>query len=233
MNIYALQTARAGSKSVPNKNIKQIQGKPLFLHNILHALNCSFIKKVYCSTDCPTIKKTSFENDFEIIDRPKFLCGDNSSHREVIKHGILEIEQRNNEKVDVLIILLGNSLSAFSKDLNKAMNLLDDNTDGIMSVSEFNMFNCFRAYKKSGSYLETHLPQDFIKEKSINKNINDKNSSGDTYFFNGSFWICRRHFIINSFGLEPFNWLGYKIKPFIQPAIMEIDAEWQLKLYNE
>ena len=33
MNIYALQTARAGSKSVPNKNIKIIDKKPLFYHN--------------------------------------------------------------------------------------------------------------------------------------------------------------------------------------------------------
>ena len=232
MNIYALQTARAGSKSVPDKNIKKIQGKPLYLHNILHASKCSLIKKVYCSTDCPTIKKGSSQYDFEIIDRPEHLCGDNASHRDTLEHGLLEIEKRNNETVDALVVLLGNSLSAFTEDLNEAINILDDNTDGVMSVSEFNMFNCFRAYKKSGEYLDTFVPQKFIKENAVKKNINDKTSSGDTYFFNGSFWVCRREYITHKKGLEPFNWLGNKIKPLVQDTHMEIDAEWQLKFYE-
>ncbi len=232
MNIYALQTARAGSKSVLNKNIKTVQGKPLYLHNILYASNCEVIKKVYCSTDCPTIKEGSMQHDFEIIDRPERLRGDNASHRETLEHGLLEIEKRNNETVDVLVVLLGNSLSAFTEDLNKAITLLNDDTDGIMSVSEFNMFNCFRAYKKSGEYLETFVSPEFIKENAVKKNFNDKNSSGDTYFFNGSFWVCKREYIIDKRGLEPFNWLGDRIKPFIQDVHMEIDAKWQLRFYE-
>ena len=232
MNIYALQTARAGSKSVPGKNIRRVQGKPMYLHNITYATRCDFIKKVYCTTDCPTIKKGASDQDFEIIDRPKHLCGDSASHRETLKHGLLEIEKINNETVDVLVVLLGNSLSAFTEDLNRAISLLDDDTDGIMSVSAFNMFNCFRAYKKSGEYLETFVSPEFIKENAVAKNLNDKNSSGDTYFFNGSFWVCRREYIAHKVGLEPFNWLGNRIKPLIQDTHMEIDAAWQLKLYE-
>ena len=34
MNIYALQTARNGSKSVPSKNILEIDGKPLYKWNL-------------------------------------------------------------------------------------------------------------------------------------------------------------------------------------------------------
>ena len=55
MNVYALQTARAGSKSVPNKNIMNIKGKPLYLHNVQYALDSDLIKQVYVSTDYESI----------------------------------------------------------------------------------------------------------------------------------------------------------------------------------
>ena len=56
MNIYALQTARAGSKSVPNKNIINIRGKSLYLHNVQYAQKSKLIKDVFISTDYYIIK---------------------------------------------------------------------------------------------------------------------------------------------------------------------------------
>ena len=57
MNVYALQTARAGSKSVPNKNIMNIRGKSLYLHNIHFAQKSKHIKDVFISTDYDIIKQ--------------------------------------------------------------------------------------------------------------------------------------------------------------------------------
>ena len=47
--IAALQTARAGSKSVPKKNLLKVNGHPLFAHSILSANQV--VLDVYCSTD--------------------------------------------------------------------------------------------------------------------------------------------------------------------------------------
>ena len=48
----ALQTARSGSKSVKNKNISMVAGKPLFNLNFKAALNCELVDNVFVSTDC-------------------------------------------------------------------------------------------------------------------------------------------------------------------------------------
>jgi len=51
LSIYAAVPARSGSKGVPNKNIKQIAGKPLIAYSIIAAKLVGRIDRVIVSTD--------------------------------------------------------------------------------------------------------------------------------------------------------------------------------------
>lgn len=228
-NVYALQTARAGSKSVKSKNTMLFDDKPLFQHPVEKALKSKLIKHVYISTDIYYIKRNPDNLPYKIISRPQELAGDDSSHHDVMIHGINEIEVLEDEKVDILVILLGNSLGAEHRELDEAVQFLIDNPsyDSVQSVSEFNMFNPFRAFTVDDDLLKTYLSQDTIAQGSKISNINDKNSAGDIYFANGSFFICRRDVLMKKQGMLPFPWLGHKIKPWVQNVTMEIDAYWQ------
>tara|TARA_A100001011_G_C14267943_1_gene825601 strand:- start:309 stop:1028 length:720 start_codon:yes stop_codon:yes gene_type:complete len=228
-NVYALQTARAGSKSVKSKNTMLFDDKPLFQHPVEKALNSNLIKQVYISTDIYLIKRNPDNLPYKIIPRPESLSGDDSSHHDVMIHGIEEIEKRENEEVDLLVILLGNSLGSEGKELDEAIQFLIDNPgyDSIQSVSEFNMFNPFRSFVVQDDLLKTYMDQDRISSGTKIRNVNDKNSAGDIYFANGSFFICRRDILMKKEGFLPFPWLGFKIKPWIQEVTMEIDAYWQ------
>ncbi len=137
MNIYALQTARAGSKSVKSKNTMLFDDKPLFQHPVEKALQSKLIKQVYISTDIYLIKRNSDNLPYWVISRPDELAGDDSSHHDVMIHGINEIEKQTQETVDILVVLLGNSLGAEGKELDRAIQFLVDNPeyDSIQSVS--------------------------------------------------------------------------------------------------
>jgi len=231
MNIYALQTARAGSKSVPNKNILEISGHPLYLHNILHAKKSNYINDTFVSTDCSFIVDNSKKHDYKIIKRPAELCTDTASHHEAIKHGLLKIEENIGEKVDILIVLLGNTMTAYPKQMDHAIDwmLENDEIDSVQSISEFNMFNPFRALEiTENGNLRTIMKQQDIKKRALLDNINDKNSAGNVYYSNGSFQVCRRRAIMGT-GQLPFTWLGYRIIPYVQDVCMEIDSKWQLR----
>jgi len=229
MNIYALQTARAGSKSVKSKNTMYFDDKPLFQHPVEKALTSKLIKHVYISTDIYLIKRNSDNLPYKIIPRPEDLAGDNSSHHDVMIHGLTEIERMEREDVDILVILLGNSLGAEGTELDKAIQFLIENPeyDSVQSVSEFNMFNPFRAFTIEDDLLKTYMKQSVISRGTKIDNVNDKNSAGDIYFANGSFFICRKDVLMKRQGLLPFPWLGHKIKPWVQAVTMEIDAYWQ------
>ncbi|QDP63305.1 MAG: putative cytidylyltransferase [Prokaryotic dsDNA virus sp.] len=231
MNIYALQTARAGSKSVPNKNIMDIKGKPLYLHNVLYALESDLIKDVYVSTDYDIIHSKASHYGYKSIARPEHLCLDDSSHRDTMLHGLEEIEKDTGETCDYLVVLFGNTLGARTIDLDNAINMIINNPelDSVQSVSEYTMFNPFRAFKIENGMLNTIVDQDFIKNNLKGKLANDRNSAGKSYFMNGSFWIIKKQTLIDNNGLLPFPFLGSNIGAYIQDTMMEIDAPWQIK----
>lgn len=221
-NIVALQTARAGSKSIPKKNLLEVDQHPLFAHSIRAATGCELIDSVWCSTDDLVIKSYSDFYDFSVIDRPAELSGDTDSHLEVIRHGVLEIE-RHQGRQDIVVLLLGNVTGIDSRALTEAIEQLGD-YDSVVSVSRFNMFNPYRAHRIVDGELVTFIPQAQIE---TDTQANDKNSAGDIYYVNGNFWVMRRDVIFDDDNLLPFQWLGKRIKPYVQDVFLELDAPWQ------
>ena len=223
MEIHCIQTARKGSKSVKNKNKLIVNGKPCYRHNIDYCKESKFVNEIFISTDDEDIMKSK---DCYIIQRPKELSGDTASHKDVIIHALETIESTISKKVDMLVVILGNNVSCKTEDLDSAIQSLIDSPsyDSVQSVSKYNMFNPYRALRISDGKLEPEV------EKNINFK-NDKNSYGNFYFFNGSFWVIRRDSSFKENQTPPFEWLGEKIMPFVQEeGVMEIDANWQTNI---
>ena len=49
--VLAIIPARSGSKSVPHKNIRLINGKPMLAYSIEHAKESKYINRIILSTD--------------------------------------------------------------------------------------------------------------------------------------------------------------------------------------
>tara|TARA_R110000851_G_scaffold4088_2_gene16674 strand:- start:1167 stop:1895 length:729 start_codon:yes stop_codon:yes gene_type:complete len=221
--VVALQTARAGSKSIPKKNLLEVDGHPLFAHSIIAATGSNTIQRVYCSTDDSVIMDFSKHYNFNVIKRPPELCLDNCSHLAAIRHGVNEIEKELG-KQDIVVLLLGNVAGIDANALDEAIDMLGDN-DSVVSVSEMNMYNPFRAHKIVNGLLETWITQDLIRSDTL---VNDKDSAGSIYYCNGNFWVMRRDALFEDENNLPFEWLGKKIVPYIQNVFQELDAPWQL-----
>tara|TARA_B110000881_G_C18533735_1_gene494555 strand:+ start:504 stop:1232 length:729 start_codon:yes stop_codon:yes gene_type:complete len=223
IKVVALQTARAGSKSIPKKNLLEICGHPLFAHSILAATGSATIQHVYCSTDDTDIMDFSKHYNFNVIKRPTELCLDDCSHLAAIRHGVNEIEKELG-KQDIVVLLLGNVTGIDANALDEAIDMLGDN-DSVVSVSEMNMYNPFRAHKIVNGLLETWITQDLIRSDTL---VNDKDSAGSIYYCNGNFWVMRRDALFEDENNLPFEWLGKNIVPYIQNVFQELDAPWQL-----
>jgi CMP-N-acetylneuraminic acid synthetase len=230
MNIAILQTARAGSESVPNKNILSFNGIPLFLHNILHAKKSKYKPPVYLSTDILDIDHLAVEHEFTIIKRPENLSGSSASHHDVMRHGIKKIEEIQNTTLDIIVVILGNTISSWTEDIDKAIDLLHtkNNVDSVISVGKYNMFNPIRSLLISDKGdLERAVNCD-LSHSVISTNTNDKDVIGDVYYLNGSLMVMRRSAVFSYSDKLPFSWLGDKTVPIIQDSVcMEIDAKWQ------
>lgn len=59
MRILALIPARGGSKGIPKKNLRLMNGKPLIAYAIENAKKSKYIKDVFVTTDSKEIEEVS------------------------------------------------------------------------------------------------------------------------------------------------------------------------------
>lgn len=90
MHILAVIPARAGSKGIPNKNIRIIHGHPLVYFAIKNALNSNLITDVIVSTDSEDVKIIAEQmgGGVKIHCRDNKLCGDDVTLDSVVYDAI-------------------------------------------------------------------------------------------------------------------------------------------------
>jgi len=85
LKIVALVPARAGSKRVPNKNIKPLLGKPLIGYAVESAKNCKLVETVYVNSDSHNYLQIGGLFGAKTYLRSPHLSTDNSSMNEVVE----------------------------------------------------------------------------------------------------------------------------------------------------
>ncbi|MGD6816612.1 cytidylyltransferase domain-containing protein [Metabacillus sp. 113a] len=93
-NIVAIIPARGGSKAIPRKNVRHLNGKPLIAYTIQAAKKSLFISKVIVSTDDDEIANIAREYGAEVILRPENLASDEVPLDPVIYDAVQKIEQQ-------------------------------------------------------------------------------------------------------------------------------------------
>jgi len=95
MKLKALLPMKGNSERVPNKNMRDFNGKPLY-HAIMNSLlNSKYIDKVVINTDSEIIAKDAKENFSDkiiIINRPKDIQGDFVSMNDIISYDLSQLE---------------------------------------------------------------------------------------------------------------------------------------------
>lgn len=119
--ILAFIPARGGSKGIKNKNIIDVNGKPLIHYTIKAALKSKYIDKIFVSTDSEKIKDVAEQCGVEIpFLRPAELAADTSKTIDAIIYTIDELKKRG-EIYDDLIILQPTSPLRTFDDIDNAV----------------------------------------------------------------------------------------------------------------
>lgn len=121
MKILGVILARAGSKRLPNKNTKLLNGKPLIEYTIDAAIESGVIDTLVVSTDDEKVKDIArFKKNYHLfniitINRPDYLATDNASSEECILHAMDQVE-----KHDYVILLQPTSPLRTAEDIQTA-----------------------------------------------------------------------------------------------------------------
>lgn len=126
----AVILARGGSKGIPNKNIKEIAGKPLLAWSIDAALQSGIFDKVWVSTDSDEIEVVAAKYGAEVHRRAPITATDEASS----ELGLLEFAFKHPD-FDVLSLIQCTSPLTTSYDYEKARAKFDDTyADSLLTV---------------------------------------------------------------------------------------------------
>lgn len=96
--VVALIPARAGSKRIPDKNIRKLAGHPLLAYTIASALQSSVFSAVIVSTDAEPFADAARHYGAEVpFLRPREYAGDLSPDIEWVEFTLLELRRRGRE----------------------------------------------------------------------------------------------------------------------------------------
>jgi CMP-N,N'-diacetyllegionaminic acid synthase len=180
MKILFLIPARGGSKGLPGKNIKKINGKALINHSIDFARNFTSDNNICLSSNSLEIINCAIDNKIKVpFIRPEILSNNTATSNDVILHAINYYESIN-IFYDLLVLLQPTSPFRKKEDLKKMLNQWNDDFDLMVSVKESHdspYFNLFEEDKNN--YLIKSKKSNFIRRQDLPK----------VYALNGSIYI--------------------------------------------
>jgi CMP-N-acetylneuraminic acid synthetase len=182
MKNIAIIPARGGSKRLPEKNIKLIDGFPLLSFSILYAqANSNIIDEVYVSTDDENIKKVALQYGAKVIDRPASISGDFEPTVSALKHVLQSIDS---DVENVILLQATNPI--------RPENLLSETFEIYQKENCRSLFTVSRNHKKFGKITD----QKFIP---YNYKIGQRSQDIEPlYFENGLLYITKASLIMEN-----------------------------------
>ena len=134
-NILAIIPARGGSKGIPRKNLRALNGKPLISYSISTALNSSLITNVYVSSEDEEILSIAEKLGANIHIRNEEIARDVTTLDPVIHSALEYIENHDQKKFEFVITIQPTSPLLKTDSLDSAIQKIidDESVDTIIS----------------------------------------------------------------------------------------------------
>lgn len=122
--ILIVIAARAGSKGLKNKNIKNMLGKPLIAYTIEQAIKWNRADDIVCSTDSKVIAGIARKYGARVpFLRPRRLAGGRISKIPVLRHALTRCEKIYKKKYDIVVDLDPTAPLRRISDLNSCLKI--------------------------------------------------------------------------------------------------------------
>lgn len=225
MNILAIIPARSGSKSVPHKNIRKIDNKPMLAYSIEHGLQSKYINRVILSTDSEEYAKIGVEFGAEVpFIRPSEISLDHSLDIEVFHHCLSYLKEVEDYIADIVVQLRPTYPIRDIKDIDAMIEILiqNQNYDSVRSI----------APAKEIPYKMWHRQKDgritpIMKEIPECYNM-PRQDLPMTYYQNACIDVVRGNVILDNYSMSGNHIFGY-----VMDKNYDIDTEEEFKKAEE
>lgn len=134
--VLAIVLARGGSKSVPKKNIRPLNGLPTIAYTIREALKCPRITRLVVSTESEEVAAVARQHGAEVpFLRPAHLATDTATSKDGLKHAAAFIEKQEGKPYDFIVELMCTNPLKTAADIDACLDkLIATGADSVIGV---------------------------------------------------------------------------------------------------
>lgn len=205
-NIIVIIPARGGSKGIPRKNLRLLNGKPLISYSIKNALGSIYNPDVYVTTEDDEIELLSKKFGAKIHQRPAKLADDKSTLDPVIYNTLLFAEKTESKKYDIVITMQATSPLLETRSIDGAIDkmLQNESLETIISAKDDTHLSWRKEENRYVPNYSERLNRQYLQP---------------IYTETGGFLITKREVITNS------NRIGENVDLFLLANGQEIDID--------
>ncbi len=137
-DVLVVIPARGGSKSIPRKNLRSLNGKPLISYAIETALEIKYNPDIYVSSEDEEILYIAAQFGAKVIVREKSLAADNTTLDPVVYEAFIRAQQLEGKVYDLIVTLQPTSPLLQSSSINDAIGrmIANPDIDTVISASD-------------------------------------------------------------------------------------------------
>ncbi|WP_299123957.1 acylneuraminate cytidylyltransferase family protein [uncultured Winogradskyella sp.] len=214
MKFLVIITARGGSKGIPKKNIKLLNGKPLIQYSIDVAKEIANLEDICFTSDSDEIidvaKKLGLKVEFK---RPEKLATDTANSQDVMLHALETYEKLNDQIYDAIILLQPTSPFRTLQQIKNCVALYTNDIDMVVSVKAASGNPYYNLFEEENGYLEPSKKGSFTRRQDC----------PEVWEFNGAIYVINCKSIRNN-KIKEFS----KIKKYVMSEETSIDIDTQL-----
>ncbi len=218
--VLAVTLARGGSKGVPRKNVRLVNGHPLIAYTIVEALRCPLINRLIVSSEDAEIRRIAIEYGAEApFKRPAELATDTARSVDCDQHAVEWAERDEGQRYDYVVGLPCTNPLRDSADIDAALRkLIETGADSVIGVSRLDDHHPIRIKKIVDDRIQDFcLPE--IPE------THRQTLKPDAYIRNGSIYAARRDMIVNG-----IRYGTVESRPYIMPPERSVNVDSELEL---
>lgn len=140
INVLGIITARGGSKRIPLKNLKFLNGVPLIAYTVKAALQSHCLERLIVSTDHEEIAEASRHLGAEVpFIRPSELASGSARSEEAILHAVQFCEnQAGGRPIEIVVTIQPTTPFLQAEDIDSCVGMLrsDQSLDSVVTVTD-------------------------------------------------------------------------------------------------
>lgn len=215
--VYAVIPVRGGSKGIPKKNLYKIEGLSLLERTIILAKKCSYIDRVFVSTDDQEMYDISKKYEVNTPRlRPSHLATDTAKTVDVV----LDLMDELSIEDSYIILLQVTSPLRKSDDFENLFKIFEENInncDAIVSLTEFDDPHPNKIQKIENGFVKSYLGvESMVPRQELPK----------VYRLNGAFYMTSTEILKKYHTFVP-----EKTIPFVMPEERSLNLDNKYDLY--